>query len=175
MKRIKIEINKLLKKAKKQLKSIKNDHLIRQFMQDNMLLLTFILTSVVNSTVLRFFCMNSIENYLSFKAVLADIVVATFIGSFSFLFKPKNRFAYLISFNIFLTLICMVNSVYYTFYTSFASVSMLSLTQYISDVGDAVVENVIQLKDLVYIIGPVVLVFVHLKLKKQTFQSVAFL
>ena len=167
MKRIKIEINKLLKKAKKQLKSIKNDHLIRQFMQDNMLLLTFILTSVVNSTVLRFFCMNSIENYLSFKAVLADIVVATFIGSFSFLFKPKNRFAYLISFNIFLTLICMVNSVYYTFYTSFASVSMLSLTQYISDVGDAVVENVIQLKDLVYIIGPVVLVFVHLKLKKK--------
>ena len=167
MKRIKIEINKLLKKAKKQLKSIKNDHLIRQFMQNNMLLLTFILTSVVNSTVLRFFCMNSIENYLSFKAVLADIVVATFIGSFSFLFKPKNRFAYLISFNIFLTLICMVNSVYYTFYTSFASVSMLSLTQYISDVGDAVVENVIQLKDLVYIIGPVVLVFVHLKLKKK--------
>ena len=44
----------------------------------------------------------------------------------------------------------MINSVYYTFYTSFASVSMLSLTQYIGEVGDAVVENVIQLKDLIY-------------------------
>lgn len=167
MKRIKIEINKLLKKIKKQYKAIKNDHLIRQFAQNNMLLIVFIITSVINSTMLRFFCMNSIENYLSFKAVLADLVVASFIGSFSFLFKPKNRFAYLITFNIFLTLICMVNSVYYTFYTSFASVSMLSLTQYITAVGDAVVENVIQIKDLVYIIGPIILVFINLKLKKK--------
>ena len=51
-----------------------------------------------------------------------------------------------------ITAICMINSVYYTFYTSFASVSMLSLTQYIGDVGDAVVENVLQLKDMIYII-----------------------
>ncbi len=46
----------------------------------------------------------------------------------------------------------MINSIYYTFYTSFASASMLSLTQFIAPVSDAVVENVLQLKDLLYLV-----------------------
>ena len=167
MKRIKIGLNKLIKNSKKKLKKIKNEHLIRQFIQNNFLLIVFIITNVFNSTILRFFCMKSLENYLSLKAILADLVVTMFIGSFSFLFKPKNRFTYLLSFSIFLTLICIINSVYYTFYTSFASISMISLTQYIGDVGDAVVENVVQLKDLIYIIGPILLIITHIRLKKK--------
>ena len=143
MKRIKNGLNKLINNSKKKIKKIKTEHLIRQFIQNNFLLIVFVFTNVLNSTLLRFFCMKSVENYLSIKAILADIVVTMFIGSFSFLFKPKNRFTYLLSFSIFLTLICIINSIYYTFYTSFASVSMISLTQYISDVGDAVVENVV--------------------------------
>ena len=169
MKRIKNGLNKLIKDSKKKIKRIKTEHLIRQFIQNNFLLIVFVLTNVINSTVLRFFCMKSVENYLSVKAILADTVVAMFIGSFSFLFKPKNRFTYLLSFSIFLTLICIINSVYYTFYTSFASVSMLSLTQYISDVGDAVVENVVQLKDIIYIFGPIILIITHIKLKKKNY------
>ena len=169
MKRIKIGINKIVNKTKKKIKKIKTEHLIRQFTQENFLLIVFIVTTVINSTILRFFCMRSVENYLSIKAILADTIVAMFIGSFSFLFKPKNRFTYLLSFNIFLTLICIVNSVYYTFYTSFASVSMISLTQYISDVGDAVVENVVQLKDIIYILGPIILIITHIKLKKKNY------
>ena len=113
--------------------------------------------------------MHSIENFLSWKAVLADTAVVIAIGSFGYLLKPKNRFTYFILLNIFLTAICVVNSVYYTFYTSFASISMLSLTQYIGDVGDAVVENVLQLKDMIYVIGPLALIIVHIRLKKKNY------
>ncbi len=148
---------------------IKKEHLISLYIKNNVLFLTFVITAVINSTLLRFFCMHMLENYLSFKAILADLTVAVVIGSFGYLFKPKNRFTYLLVANLFLTAICMINSVYYTFYTSFASVSMLSLTQYIGDVGDAVVENVLQLKDIVYIIGPIALTIVHLKLKKKNY------
>ena len=107
--------------------------------------------------------------FLSWKAILADSAVVVALGAFAYLFKQKNRFTYLLCMNIFLTGICIVNSVYYTFYTSFASVSMLSLTQYIGDVGDAVVENVLQLKDMVYIIGPLALIFCHFKLRKKSY------
>jgi phosphoglycerol transferase MdoB-like AlkP superfamily enzyme len=169
MKYIKYGFNKLKTKTVKQIKKIKRDHLIREYFKNNVLFLTFVLMSVLNSTILRFFCMNSIENYLSWKAVLADTMVVIAIGAFGYLLKPKNRFAYYLGFNIFLSAICMINSVYYTFYTSFASISMLSLTQYIGDVGDAVVENVLQLKDMVYIIGPLVLIIVHTKLKKKNY------
>ena len=167
MKRIKIGFNKLINNAKRGIKRIKTEHLIKAYFKDNMLFVTFILTVVLNSTMLRFFCMHTLENYLSFKAILADLTVAVIIGSFGYLFKPKNRFTYYLVFDIILSAICMINSAYYTFYTSFASVSMLSLTQYIGDVGDAVVENVIQLKDLFYVIGPVLLIVVNLKINKK--------
>lgn len=169
MKRIKIVVNEAKDKIVSLVKKIKKEHLIKEYFKNNILFLTFVIAGVLSSTILRFFCMHTVENYLSWKAVLADIIVVTAIGAFGYLFKPKNRFAYYMSVNIFLTAICMINSVYYTFYTSFASVSMLSLTQYIGDVGDAVVENVLQLKDLVYLLSPLALILVHLKLKKKNY------
>ena len=169
MKRIKIGINKFIKMLKNKRKQMKDEHVIRNYFKNNVLFLTFVITGVLNSTLLRFLCMNTLENYLSWKAILADTAVVVMIGSFGYLLKPKNRFSYYMGFNIFLTALCMINSVYYTFYTSFASVSMLSLTQYIGDVGDAVVENVIQLKDLIYVIGPIAMIVVHLKLKKKNY------
>lgn len=169
MKRLKSVFHSAKENTIHTVKKIKKEHLITKYLKNNILFLTFVLTAVFNSTILRFFCMHMLENYLSFKAILADITVTVFIGSFCYLFKPKNRFTYLMIANIFLTAICMINSVYYTFYTSFASVSMLSLTQYIGDVGDAVVENVLQLKDIIYIIGPIVLAIVHFKLKKKNY------
>lgn len=134
MKRIKISLNKLKKNIIKKVNKIKKEHLIREYFKNNMLFMAFVVSTVLSSTILRFFCMHSLENYLSWKAILADTVIATTIGAFGYLLKPKNRFAYYLSFNIFLSAVCMINSVYYTFYTSFASISMLSLTQYIGDV-----------------------------------------
>lgn len=169
MKIVKNAFKRLKKNVKNRIKVIKRDHLIRKYFSDNVLFLTFVITGVLNSTILRFLCMHSVENYLSWKAILADTIVVTAIGAFGYFIKPKDRFIYYFGFCIFLTAICMINSVYYTFYTSFASISMLSLTQYIGDVGDAVVENVLQLKDLVYIISPLILIGVHLKLKKKNY------
>ena len=111
MKRVKIIMNKFTKNMKKKMKSIKEDHLIRNYFKDNVLFVTFVITGVINATVLRFFCMHSIENFLSWKAVLADTAIVTALGSFCYLFKPKNRSNYLICMNIFLTAICVVNSV----------------------------------------------------------------
>ena len=169
MKYIKILYKNIKNKLQKNIKRIRKEHLIKEYMKNNVLFLSFVIIMVINSTMLRFFCMHSIDNYLSLKAILADTMVVVIIGSFVYLFKPKNRFIYLFIISIILTAICMINSVYYTFYTSFASVSMLSLTQYIGDVGDAVVENVLQIKDLIYLVGLIVFVGIHLKLKKKKY------
>ncbi len=169
MKRIKNGMNVFINTMKKNIKKAKEEHIIKNYFKENQLFVTFVITCVINSTLLRFFCMHSLENFLSWKAILADLSIVTLAGAFSYLLKPKNRFTYLISFNIFFTAICIINSVYYTFYTSFASISMLSLTQYIGDVGDAVVENVLQLKDMVYIIGPIILTVVHFRLKRKNY------
>ena len=166
MKNIKRKIIKLINKTERKLKKLKEEHAVREYLKHNVLFMTYVITCIINSTILRFFCMHTMENYLSIKPIIADLAIVIIVGSFGYLLKPKNRFTYFLVADIFFTAICMINSVYYTFYTSFASVSMLSLTQYIGEVGDAVVENVIQIKDLVYLIGPISIFIVNTKLKK---------
>lgn len=167
MKNIKNSWNRLLTSLKKKIKKVKEEHLIRQYIKDNILFLVFVITCVINSTMLRFFCINSVENYLAIAPILADLSIVIIIGGLGFLLKPKNRFGYYLGFSIFFTAICLINSIYYTYYTSFASVSMLSLTQYVGDVGDAVVEQVINFKDLLYILGPIILIVINSRIKKK--------
>ena len=169
MKLMKNILFKFMNNTQKKIIKMKRDHFIREYFKNNIIFVSFVITTVLNATLLRFFCMHSIENYLSWKAIIADTFVVTFIGSFGYLLKPKNRFYYYGIACVFLTAICIINSVYYTFYTSFASISMISLTQYIGDVGDAVVENVLQLKDLVYVIAPIFFLFLHLRLVKKNY------
>lgn len=169
MKRIKYRCQNTFDKIKKSLINAKEKKVISKYIKNNQIFITYMITCLLNATILRFFCINSLANYLSIKAIMGDLAVIVILGSFGYLFHPKNRFTYYLILDIFLSGICMINSVYYTFYSSFASVSMLSLTQYIGDVGDAVVENVLQLKDLIYVIGPLVLIFVHIKLKKKNY------
>ena len=164
---MKKKLIKFKDKIIKKLKKVKEEKMISNFFKDNRLFLVYVLVCVLNSTLLRFFTMPTMENYLSFKPIIADIAVVTIIGSFSYLFKGKKRYVYLLVWAIIFTAICTINSAYYTFYTSFASVSMLSLTQYIGEVGDAVVENVLQIKDLVYIFPLIFFIYYYHRLVKK--------
>ena len=155
--------DKIIKKIKK----IKKDKLISNYFKENRLFLVYILVCVLNSTLLRIFTMPTMENYLSIKPIVADLAIVTIIGSFSYLFKGRGRYTYLLIWAVIFTAICTINSAYYTFYTSFASVSMLSLTQYIGEVGDAVVENVLQIKDLVYILPLGFFIYYYHRLNKK--------
>ncbi len=164
---MKEKIKKINQKGKKYFKRVKEEHLIKKAFQENSLFYLFVLVCVINSTMLRFFTMHTLENYLAIKPIIADLGIVILLGSFSYLFKGKKRYTYLLVCSIFFTAICMINSIYYTFYTSFASASMLSLAQFIAPVGDAVVENVLQLKDLLYIIPVLIFIFYYHRLKKK--------
>ena len=164
---MKKKLIKLKDKLIKTIKRIKDEKIISSYFKNNRLFIVYIVVCVLNSTLLRIFTMPTMENYLSFKSIIADLAVVTIIGSFSYLFKGKKRYIYLLVWAVIFTAICTINSAYYTFYTSFASVSMLSLTQYIGEVGDAVVENVLQIKDLVYILPLIFFIYYYHRLAKK--------
>lgn len=164
---MKKKLQKLCNNTKKYIKKVREEHLIKQYIKENPLFITYVLINVLNSTLLRFFTINTIQNYLSIKPIIADLAVVIITGSLGFLLKSKGRFRYWLTFTIIFTATCMINSVYYTFYTSYASFSMLSLTQFLGPVGDAVVQNVVQLKDLTYLCAPAIFLFVNHKIKKK--------
>ena len=137
----------------------------KEVVKNNILFFAFVFTTLFNTVLLRYFTIHTLENVFYYKPFLADLAVILLVGSFSFLVKEKNQFKYLFVSSILLNLICIINSVYYTFYTSFSSISLLATSKYVVAVGDAVVENVLRLQDLVYIWAPIVLLVINHKLK----------
>ena len=136
------------------------------YIKTNKLFFVFVLTSVGNATLLRFL---TVKNYFEIKPILADVGAVLLIGAFGYFFKPKNQFKYYFTWSIIFTVLCIINSIYYTNYMSYASVSLLSTSLQVIDVADAVTKNVMELKDFSYIWQLVAMFFVHLYLKKKKY------
>lgn len=138
--------------------------LINTKIKNNKLFCLYVVCTVLNSTLLRFV---TIHNFFSIKPLLADLAFVLLVGSFYFLIKPKHKTGYLIFWHVFLTIVCLIHSVYYTFYSSFASISLLSTSRFLGDVGDAVTENVFQIKDIIYLIPTLIFIGYIIKSKKN--------
>ena len=165
------KIKDLKDKFVKFVKHVKNDHVISNYVKNNKVFVVYVILNVFNGLLLRILTMPSMQNILLPKPLIADAAVVIIIGSFSYLFKKnKSKITYLSIITFIFTVICTINSVYYTYYTSFASFSMLSLTQFIAPVGDAVVKNILQIKDFIYII-PMMSFYIYLFVNRKKLKT----
>lgn len=137
------------------------------FFKNNILFALFIIAMLINSSLLRFL---TVKNFTAISPVLADLAFVLFIGSFAYFFKPKNRFKYYFTWSIILTLVCFINSIYYTNYVSFTSFSLLATSLQLAGVSDAL-GTIMEIKDFVYWWAPLMLIFAHRKLLKSGYYS----
>lgn len=150
---------------------IKIKNKVIKYLKSNILFLTYVILMLLNATVLRFF---TVKNYLSIKPMLADIAVILIIGLFGYFIKPRRRFVYYIIWISLFSILSMANSIYYTNYKSFISVSLLSTASQLGGVFDAVTENILEVKDLIFLLSILIYVAVYIVLRKKKtyFESV---
>lgn len=156
----------LKRKINKYLKLLKNNYI--SIFSKSPVLICFIVTSLLNTLLLRAI---TVHNYFYVKPLLFDLSFILIIASFSFLINnKKRRIRYLVGFSIFTTFLCVVHSMYYTFYESFASVSLLATSAFVVDVGDAVLEQVLQIHDFTFLWQPIVVFYLLYHLKKRNYK-----
>jgi phosphoglycerol transferase MdoB-like AlkP superfamily enzyme len=131
---------------------------------------TTALTLLINATLLR---VTTVGNIFEIKPVIADLAVILLILCLAYLIKPKKQIIYFMSISILMSAICVINSIYFTYYSSFASVSLLSTSLQVTSVADAVTENIMELSDFIFVWQPIVVLFVHLSLKKKNYYHIA--
>ena len=136
------------------------------YLKTNILFMTFVLSSVINGCLIRFL---TVKNYFDIKPIIADLAIILILGAFGYFIKPKHQFKYFFTISCVFVLLCIINSMYYTNYLSFASFSLLETSLQVVDVGDAVVENVMEIKDFCYLWQILALLFVHKSLKKKKY------
>lgn len=137
----------------------------KKYYSTNILFLTYSLTSLIIGTLLRALTMGLT---FDFRPFIWDLVIILIFGSFGYLFKPKNQFKYFLSVNIVFTLICVVNSIYYMFYTNYVSVSLLSTMSMFGQVSDSVTTK-LRLEYFVYLLAPITLIVVNKLLVKKNY------
>ena len=138
----------------------------KEYFQTNVLFTVFTLSSVINGCLLRFF---TVGNYFAIRPILADLSVVLFIGAFGYFIKPKNQFKYFFSWSIVFTAICIIHSIYYNNYVSFASLSLLGTSTQLGGMDAKVIENIMEVKDISYIWAIVTMWFVNVSLKKRNY------
>ncbi|MBP3765586.1 MAG: sulfatase-like hydrolase/transferase [Bacilli bacterium] len=138
----------------------------KTYFTTNILFLTFIVTSIINEWLLRSL---TVKNMFAIKPIISDITILLLIGAFGYLIKPKKQFRYFFGWSIFFTILCLINSMYYTNYVSYASFSLLETSLQIVDVGDAVVQNVMEIKDFCYLWQILAMFFVNKFLKRKKY------
>ena len=114
----------------------------------NILTITFVISNLINAVIVRSM---TIGKAFYIKPLLADLTIILLVGAFSYFFKPKNRFKYFAVWSVIFTLVCLINGIYYKNYVSFASFSLLSTLSELKDYGDAVVNNILDAKDFIYL------------------------
>lgn len=106
----------------------------------------------------------TIGNGLGIRSVVVEFGLVVILGSFGYLFKPKNQYNYFFALICFFAVLFTVNSVYYTFYSTFASVGELATVSQLETVTGSIFEK-IKLADLIYITMPLIFRAVHMNLK----------
>lgn len=134
---------------------------IKDNKENSVLAFWFVVSNLLNVTLLRAMTVN---NVFFIKPFLIDLGILLIIASFSFIIIPKKRIRYLLTMSIITMAICVINSIYYTYYKSFASFSLLATSTQVVDVGDAIVKNVLKLKDFVFMWQPIFLYYIHNKM-----------
>lgn len=139
--------------------------IFKKYFSTNILFSFYLIISISLSLTLRIL---TVGVSFSIKPILCDLFIALIIGSFGYLFKPHNQFKYFLAILSIFTFLCVINSLYYTFYKSFLSISLLESMVMLKDVKSSVFDK-LRIIHFIYIIYLIIFFIIHKKLSKKKY------
>lgn len=127
------------------MKKINLKKYITNLTKENHIVLFFLLGNFLNAIILRLFT----TGHLGFRAMFFDLAFVLILTSISFILK-KGQILYYYLASLFMISICVINSIYHNYYSSFVSVSLLATSVFVKDVGDVVIDFALKATDWIY-------------------------
>ena len=137
---------------------------MREYFKTNILFMAFVSINVINAWLVRYFTVGNIFDGWPF---IGDLIFVLLIGAFGYLFKTQNQYRYFLTFTIVFSIFAVVNAMYYRNFNSFTSISLLATSTQLIGVADAIVFDVLHLRDFALLWPVIALVFVDKDLKKR--------
>lgn len=138
---------------------------IIEYIISNRLFISYVLISFLGTIILR---QLTIGNAFSIFPMITDLGMILVIGSFGYFIKPKKQFIYFFTWLCIFSLMELINTIYYVFYTNFASLGDLPTLSQTETVTGSIFEK-LKLMYLIFIILPAIFYIIHNKLNKSAY------
>jgi phosphoglycerol transferase MdoB-like AlkP superfamily enzyme len=120
---------------------------LNNIIKEEPIVVLYILGNFLNAIMLRLFT----TGHLMVRGVLFDLGFLIFLGFLSFIIDKKKRKIYYAITSFIMVATCVANSLYYNYYGSYVSVSLLATSVFVKDFGDVVMDMVVRLCDFSYL------------------------
>lgn len=137
------------------------------YFMTNKLFISYVLLALIGTIIARFF---SFGHTFFLKAHVTDLALILLIGLFGYLFKPKNRYKYYLTWLIIYSVIEFVNVIYYKFFTSFASFGEIATLGQTETVAGSIFEK-LHVLNFIYFLFPLIFYLTHLKIAKTSYYT----
>ena len=151
------------KNVKKTFKKVKKNTI--EYIITNRLFISYVFLSYIATICVRKFTIGTAFNI---NPMVTDLGLILMIGSFGYLIKPKNQFKYYFIWIIIFNLMCLISSIYYIFFTSFASIGELATIGQTETVTGSIFDK-LRISYMIYIIIPILFYMIHKKLLYSTY------
>lgn len=126
---------------------------VKLLLSENPLVFYYILGSTFNGILLRLL---TVKNIFTISPILSDIAVSIFFASFYFFITKKKdgffRKLYIICLSLISVIVVIANSIYYSYYDSFISITFISFALANHETGDAnVIGQFFQIRHFIYL------------------------
>ena len=138
---------------------------IVEYIITNRLFISYVILSLIATICVRKF---TIGSAFKFKPLVTDLGFILLIGSLGYFIKPKNQFKYYFAWLIIFNLMCLISSIYYRFFTSFASIGELATMGQTETVKGSILDK-LRLSYGIYIIIPIIFYLIHKKLLSSSY------
>ncbi|MDD5865009.1 MAG: LTA synthase family protein [bacterium] len=147
------------------LKKIKK--IIIEYIISNRLFLSYVVISLISTLVTRSYTIGLEKSIYPF---ITDLGIILIIGSIGYFIKPKNQYKYFFTCVCIFSLIGLINSIYYVFYSSFASIGELASLSQTETVTGSIWEK-FRIHYLIFIFFPLIFNIIHKKLSASSYYN----
>ncbi len=159
------KIKNFMKKIMSFMTLIKN--YILEYVYTNRIFLSFVVLSLIMTVIVRGITLGNAD---FLQPMIVDLALLLLIGSFGYFFKPNKQFSYFFVWMIIISAICVVNSIYFTFFYSFASFSLLETLSQVGEVQGSLVER-LKMMDFVFVLFPLFFYYIHRMVNTTNYYS----
>ena len=135
------------------------------YVSTNKLFLSYVFLAYIGTFLIKLFT-SSNPTYI--RNAIVELGIILILGSFCYFKKPNKRYSYLSIIIFFISLLGVIHTIYYRFYTSFGSINDLATLAHAEKVTGSIIDR-LGFDTIIFVFLPIIFYLINKRLKYSSY------